>query len=253
MKKVFVSDYDGTLYQDGVVSDEVLSAIRAFRESGGLFGIATGRIINSIKYEIEKFDIPVDFLIGANGAVIMDGVSKKIYSFDINKEIAKEVFDFLASQEMNFYGLSDGFGIYGQGQDAALFDKFSMEYHDVMSRSIRGLYGRAQTREHAFELADIMNYRYGEHISVMPNYSGLDIVSVKTDKYDAIIKYIERFTEGCEVATAGDAHNDLKMLKHFRGYVMSHGDPEIVSQIERKVSTVDEALTDFINSVKGKG
>lgn len=248
MKKVFISDYDGTLYQDGVVSKEVLDAIKSFRENGGLFGIATGRIIHSIKYEIDKFDIPVDFLIGANGAVIMDGDFKKIYSFDINQDIAKEVFDFMASQEMLFYGLSDGFGIYSQGQDAGLFDKFSMEYHDVMSRSIRGLYGRAQTREHAFELADTMNHRYGEHISVMPNYAGLDIVSVKTDKCDAIIKYLEYLGQGYEVATAGDAHNDLKMLKHFRGYVMAHGDPEIVSQIDRKVSTVDEALADFLNS-----
>ena len=51
-----------------------------------------------------------------------------------------------------------------------------------------------------------------------------------------------------EVATAGDAHNDLKMLKNYKGYAMRHGDPVIVKQISRKVDTVAEAIEAFLNN-----
>ena len=49
------------------------------------------------------------------------------------------------------------------------------------------------------------------------------------------------------VGTAGDAHNDLQMLQKYHGYVMHHGDEDIVSLIENKAHSVKEALEKFMS------
>ena len=46
--KLFASDYDGTLHINGEVTQETLDGIKRFRGAGNLFGIATGRSLNSI-------------------------------------------------------------------------------------------------------------------------------------------------------------------------------------------------------------
>ena len=51
---LFCTDYDGTLFYDGVHPDN-LEAIREFMENGGRFTLATGRA----NYEVRQADLPV--------------------------------------------------------------------------------------------------------------------------------------------------------------------------------------------------
>ena len=69
--KLLVSDYDGTLKSS--VKDLMLNieAINKFREKGNLFVIITGRG-KSIREYIEEYNIPYDYLICENGAIIYD-------------------------------------------------------------------------------------------------------------------------------------------------------------------------------------
>ena len=61
--KVLASDYDGTLRIAPYVSEEDKTAISAFRKAGNLFGIVTGRSIESLKKEIATNQFEVDFII----------------------------------------------------------------------------------------------------------------------------------------------------------------------------------------------
>ena len=80
MIHIFASDYDGTLYKDHIIRESDLIAIQEFRKLGHKFGIVTGRCIDSIRHEIDKYKIPVDFLIGINGGVVLH--SGKIAEYD---------------------------------------------------------------------------------------------------------------------------------------------------------------------------
>ena len=101
--------------------------------------------------------------------------------------------------------------------------------------------------ESARMACDLINKAYGEHVCALPNYSYIDVASNATNKHKAIQMYLKDHG-AVDVATAGDAHNDLEMLKNYRGYAMRHGDEDIIHQIEMHVSTVAEALEDFINN-----
>ena len=70
------SDFDGTLFCNGKVSEENLEAIRYFQENGGLFTLATGRyptILEAVKVSF-KCNAP---MLCMNGAIIYDSQNDK--------------------------------------------------------------------------------------------------------------------------------------------------------------------------------
>ncbi len=75
--RIAVSDYDGTMYSNSkrILLGDVVGAVTKWRERGNRFGIATGRDRSMIVSEIERWAIPVDFIICANGGLIFDGCS----------------------------------------------------------------------------------------------------------------------------------------------------------------------------------
>ena len=72
--KLFASDYDGTLFKNQEITAYDLEMIHAFRGAGNKFGIATGRTIDSITFELEKYKIPFDFIVGINGGVVLSEI-----------------------------------------------------------------------------------------------------------------------------------------------------------------------------------
>ena len=70
--KVLASDYDGTLRTEEIVDVNDVHAIQKFREKGNLFGLVTGRSMESIQKEIANNKIEFDFIVGNNGGVIYD-------------------------------------------------------------------------------------------------------------------------------------------------------------------------------------
>ncbi|MBE6546556.1 MAG: HAD family phosphatase [Ruminococcaceae bacterium] len=74
------SDFDGTLYHDGRISDATQEALRYFRENGGRFTLATGRY-PSILDDIAEDGIHLVCnapLVAVNGALVYDRASKNV-------------------------------------------------------------------------------------------------------------------------------------------------------------------------------
>ena len=67
--KLLVSDFDGTFDSRNSKSaiDKNIEAIKRFRDQGNIFAIATGRHYESIRKKIEKYQIPYDYLVCADG------------------------------------------------------------------------------------------------------------------------------------------------------------------------------------------
>ncbi|SHE71159.1 hypothetical protein SAMN02746089_00688 [Caldanaerobius fijiensis DSM 17918] len=76
--KMVIADIDGTLINDmRVITPATKRAIEKFRNSGGIFTIATGRGINSAKPFIEELDIDVPVIL-FNGCMIYHPKTKRI-------------------------------------------------------------------------------------------------------------------------------------------------------------------------------
>ena len=78
-KQIVFSDYDGTIY---ITEENMLTnvkSIKEYRNSGGKFVIVTGRSKTSVSNVIKQYNIPYDYIISNNGAVIYNSKKKKIY------------------------------------------------------------------------------------------------------------------------------------------------------------------------------
>jgi phosphoglycolate phosphatase (TIGR01487 family) len=63
------SDYDGTLADDGRVSDHTIQSLQKFRQSGRKLLLVTGRILNELESVFSRFDL-FDYIVAENGAVL---------------------------------------------------------------------------------------------------------------------------------------------------------------------------------------
>ena len=80
--KAIMCDIDGTLLSSkGVVTAKTVEMIKKAREKGILFGLSTGRDVNSIQTLLKTWGIDglVDMIVGTGGAEIYD------YTLDIAK------------------------------------------------------------------------------------------------------------------------------------------------------------------------
>ncbi len=76
--RILISDLDGTLLDSNrLISRENIDAIRRFREGGGIFTLATGRMFKGVEPYIPQLDLDMPAVI-FNGAAIYDFYEKKI-------------------------------------------------------------------------------------------------------------------------------------------------------------------------------
>lgn len=110
--KAIMCDVDGTLLtSEGVVSKRTVNAIKKAREKGILFGLSTGRDVNSIQTLLKEWGIDglVDSIVGTGGAEIYDyvlGVDKQSYPLD--GKLIQEIIDHYKDMDVNFAIPFDG-------------------------------------------------------------------------------------------------------------------------------------------------
>ena len=100
MKKLIATDFDGTFIRNGVIDPGYHTAIRDFREAGGLFGFVTGRGTDFFR-TAEEYGVPADFFCLYNGSLLAlpDGTPVKEYRIPRADFAALEAF-FAASPEV---------------------------------------------------------------------------------------------------------------------------------------------------------
>ena len=97
MYKLIACDLDETLLdRSHLVCSRNVEAVRAARERGVRFVIATGRGFPSVRYELETLglaDEPGEYTIALNGATILENRHAKLLAFDgISLEFADEMY-----------------------------------------------------------------------------------------------------------------------------------------------------------------
>jgi len=97
---LLVSDLDGTLLDSKQQISKVnLEAIREFKEHGGLFTIATGRMLKSAMPYINQLDINVPVIL-YNGAIIYHPLEDKVL-MEINLSDPKRVLELIRFQSLD--------------------------------------------------------------------------------------------------------------------------------------------------------
>ena len=94
MKKILVSDYDGTFYQNDIDIRENIDKVNEFRTLGNLFVLATGRSYVDLKIMIDKYKIPYDYLILNHGALLLSKNLEVLNVFILDKELVVSVLEY---------------------------------------------------------------------------------------------------------------------------------------------------------------
>lgn len=254
--KLFVSDYDMTLYINEHIDEKVLEAIKRWRENKNIFVIATGRNKFSIFEQIEKYNIGFDYLIVNNGALIFDKERKIIYKETIDENEAYKVIESL------FYKFGDKFGatveianeeniisVRSKEKNDILysdyFNKFKIididEIHSV--KNIVQINKTTNDIEKTKTVAEFINDNFKEVVAY-GNIRTVDIVGKKVNKANGIAflenKLKDKNIE--KIFVAGDSNNDIEMIKKYDGYVQENAVENIKSITNKYFSLISDIM-----------
>lgn len=200
---LLVSDYDGTLKSNEKNLIKNIYEIKKFMNNN-LFCIATGRPYSSIKKEINKYNIPYDYLICNNGLNIFDNYDNLLYSKCFNEEELMLIRNYLTFNKLIY----KCYNLYGN------ICNNDVVYIDVIKNN---LFKNLLIKK---EIVNIV-----ENVSMYAIMNHLYIES-KINKAEGIRTLLKTQNISVDnIYTVGDAGNDIEMLKEFNGRKMLYSRP----------------------------
>lgn len=249
--KIAVTDFDGTLSRQRMVADSDLEAIRQWRDAGGLFGIATGRALSMTVLETEKWGIPFDFLICANGAVVYNSDLQVLASRDMGAEVIGQLLRHPAAGESFHWQICCGDTVKVHVKsDLSWFPRIGVPYEDVAEAEALAVTDAEQVslayatdvecNRWVAELTD----RFGDDIKLHQNAAFVDITAGGIDKAVGIGRLLELAGwNGADIFVIGDAENDLAMIRKYDGFTVP-GARDVIKKAARAVfPSVGDMLT----------
>ena len=204
--KAIMCDIDGTLLSsDGVVTPKTVEMIKKAREQRILFGLSTGRDVNSIQTLLKSWGIDglVDMIVGTGGAEIYD------YTLDLEKaqypldgRLIKSIIKHYEDMDCNFAIPEDGI----------LFAPKDDEHIQMLSKADKVPY----------QVVNYDEFLSSSHKTASVLYEYMDPRVSKTAGLIEILKL--HHIDLKEIVTFGDADNVYDMTLHAGvGVVMANG------------------------------
>ena len=251
MKKVFASDFDGTLYfykAEVKLPPENVEKVKEYQAAGGLFGLCTGRQVGGLTPFIGGIIKP-DFYITSTGANIVDGDFNGIFRRGIDRDVVDQICKFVNPTDPNERRIS--IDIEGVIHVFAEMD-YPGEYHVItgMKDATPGLVHQLgvhnETEEEAAALADEINKRFGEYVNAFRNVVEVDIAPkgcTKGKGVERLRQYYADKYDGIKLYGIGDSINDMPLLLASDvSYTFPYAPAEVQEAATFVVPTIVDAL-----------
>lgn len=255
--KLLASDYDETLFINQTITNENISAIQRFQKAGNLFGLNSGRHLDSLFEECDKYGLKPDFYIGNNGTVILNKEREIVFIADFDKQIVDEVIHYFRkylSDKVYFISINNGYTFarefFNEGCD--FLPNHLEPLESLIDKPISTMFAQVINREDTMPLVYKLREVFKDRAYFYGNAPFIDIVNHEIDKAFGIEKIAETYQIKQEDCYAiGDSYNDMSMLERYHGFVMSHARDSVKSVATEVVETVAEAIDKIlINNVK---
>ena len=230
MKKILISDYDGTFYQNDLDIKKNIDKVTEFRTLGNLFVLATGRSYVDLKIMIDKYKIPYDYLILNHGALLLSKKLEILNVFTLDKELVGSVLEY-ANNNKDIY-------------DVVLIDVFKKKVIDT-SNAVKIML-KLYSYDNALDVKKYIDERYANikcYYEKEDNHYLVEIVSSKASKSLMIEKILVREEiKKDNVFTIGDGVNDIDMIRNFNGYRVINSCKELDSITNRVIDNVSDLI-----------
>ncbi len=249
--KVLACDYDGTLNIAGVVSKENLEAIDAWRAAGNLFGMVSGRYLRYLREFMDKDNVPYDFLIGNNGAVISDENGKASECIGISVHTVEQLLCKIRGYDPSHISVSFDEGSVRVMPDSRVFVRDAALIIDGNRiQEVTQLHASFTRAEDAFSVRNACEADFGNEVQcIMPSIQGIDFISTRAGKAVGLRRLIElRGICPDIILTVGDGENDLAMLTapDFLGYAMKTSMPVVLERVSRRTESVAALIGEYL-------
>ncbi len=252
--RVAVSDYDGTMTRGGKVSEETMKAVRQWRAAGNVFGVATGRDLSMIRHEIERWDIPFDFLICCNGAAIYSASGEILACEAIDDHLVPKVLDHPAGRASLHYEIcSDGATFFYMRSPKSWFPRLGTPYTEISLDEAFNMRGLQQislaydNEEEGLSHATALGNDFAHSLSSVYNRVCLDITAAGVSKASAILELLRLKgwpEEG--LLAIGDGENDLPMIRRFGGHTVEGAAKAVLAEADIVYTSVGDMLINFM-------
>ena len=243
MKKVFASDFDGTMYfykAEVKLPPENVEWIRRYQEAGHLFGLCTGRQVGGLTPFINGLVEP-DFYITSTGANIVDGNLKPIYKRGVDRAAADAIVK--AVKPKNYRVTLDVEG------DICVFAK--MDYPgfyyviDCVDNAPPGLIHQLYAR------SAWVNANFGQYVNAFQNVQEVDVAPLGCTKGKGVLLLRDWMKEHYGEITLfgiGDSINDLPLIEAADvSYTFPYAPETVQKKATKVVPTIVDALIDSMN------
>ena len=201
MKKLLISDYDGTFKTSDAILIKNIDSINNYMNTGNIFGISTGRSYESLYREKEKYRFSFDYLSCHNANSIFDKELRLLYKNCIDSNFTKTLFSY--RKYIDYFIPKNAYSIFSD--------------EDILEYVIRfyNLKGRSIFLKYILDSDLYTYYTDGQDKLV------IHVFSKEKDKKN-ICEFISS-REGISksnIYTIGDGDNDLEMIREYNGYAM---------------------------------
>lgn len=227
---ILASDFDGTIFIDGKISQKDIKAIRDFQQAGNLFAIVTGRSFASLDPLIEGTINPDALICNNGGHIFVKDRGQLIEVFKATISMAK------AREFLNFYGKEIP-------NQMAIFTESAKE-NDLknINKSIMALaiYSESQIPNHFPEDFDF-------HYSI----GVIDVVKKGINKQRGIDFIKDFYSYDGEIIAIGDDYNDIDFLKNTPlSYTLDYVTNEAVREAcNFSVSSVADLIENLMEGI----
>lgn len=224
--QIIASDFDNTIYfLDSMEKNKRnINKIKEFIKLGNLFIIITGRNYSDLKYYLNKYEIPYDYLVCDDGAKIFNKDDVCLNTIKLGYNAINEVIPILEQLNVDYY-LDDGYSKNNSKKECVKI---------VINCS---------NKEEKEKLVEIIKH---SDIHIYASRTHVNIINKKVNKEVALRELfkIEKLDYE-KLNVIGDNENDYKMLKSFNGGVIKKHN-KILDELHKKEY---ETLVEFIDEI----
>jgi len=247
--KILFSDFDGTLFLGGTITEANRDAIHRWRAAGNLFAMATGRHVTDMQNMMAEAGAEYDYLLCLNGSEIFDREGRCLFNRTIDGSLLPGLFEAMWQGE-------GWVNVCHRERIEQMVSDNCTEWHPRRPRNpLSRMASFPEFSQICTHMADVpaaiaardrVLARYGDYVSAEINGRSLDVNAAGMRKSTGIAQLLTLLNLPDEAAFAvGDNYNDLCMLTAYQGYAMANGPEEVRAQAKGVVESV-AALIDML-------
>ena len=247
MKKVFASDFDGTLYFYKAPDPDKLPAasvrkIREYQAAGHLFGLCTGRQVGGLTPFITGYIEP-DFYITSSGANIVDRDLREIQKRGVDRATADALIKRYSADHRMTLDIEGDICVFKEMDYPGKYYIIT-GVDDAPEGLIHQVSIHTESWEEAAAISRYVNETYADMVEAFQNVIEVDIAPRGCSKGKGV-EVLRRAMGECRLYGIGDSINDLPLIEAADvSYTFPYAPKELQERATKVVDTIVDALED---------